>query len=253
MTAPADEPVIVRLEETTWERHGKKIIFGALGAALGIVAFALLTYGVARRQAAAAAAYAEAKMSTDFSRVAREFSGTPVAGDALIRLAASHRASGELEQEFTALTELLTKYPKHPMRSLALIALGKNQRARGQGTQAITTFQQVLTERPRGEVASMAALNAGLVSLEMGQQKEAYSYFQQAASLQFDSLPARQAALEMRLLEASGVSAPGTSSPASSEWNVEENKNSSTIENTSSESALPHRGTAAEVSGDHQP
>ncbi|MFQ3577918.1 MAG: tetratricopeptide repeat protein [Verrucomicrobiia bacterium] len=210
----SDEPTIVRLEQTAWEKYGRTIITTASVGVLAIVAYALITVGRATREAAAIAAYAKAQVSTDFAAIVRDFPGTPAAGDALLQLAGLQRDDGKFGEEETTLSRFLAEYPRHPLKLLATIALGRAQDAQGRADDAIATLLGVVSAAPASEAASMASLEAGRIAQRKGDIEQARRLLQQAAATQFSSNSARSAAFELRLLEAAHPTAPQTSQGA---------------------------------------
>ncbi len=198
----SDEPTMVRLEQTAWEKHGRTILTTTLVGVLAIVAYTLITVGRATREAAAIAAYAQAQVSTDYAAIVRDFPGTPAAGDALLQLAGLQRDDRKFNEEEATLARFLAEYPQHPMASLATIALGRSQDAQGRADDAIATLLGVVSRKPNSEAASMASLEAGRIAERKGDIEQARRLLQQAASTQFSSGSARSAAFELLLLEA---------------------------------------------------
>jgi TolA-binding protein len=184
-----------------WIQHKTRILLfvGLVIAALAI--YAATEYVGQRRNANAQAAYATAKTTDDFRKIAADYSGTITGGNAQLILADKLRADGKLDDSSAALRAFIEKYPSHPLISGAYTSLGANLESQGKLDEALTTYQKVSSAYANSFSAPLALLAQARVLAEKNKPDDARRVYEQIISQYQDNLVSQLAGQELRKLK----------------------------------------------------
>jgi TolA-binding protein len=178
-----------------WMLHQKKIIAIAALFVVALIGYTIFTLNENRAKAQSEAAYAAAKTSDDFRKVASEHSGQPAAGNAQLQLAALQRNEGKLDEANATLRKFISEYPEHPMLAGAWLALAENAEAAGKQEDALAGYQKVLTTFPSSFAAPLALLGQARIQKAKGQNDLAKRSYEQIQT-QFQGSPFQMEAMQ---------------------------------------------------------
>ncbi len=187
MSLPASEPNEPRPELSTpapqppqefdllafWILHQRLIIRLLIVALLAVAVWGAFLFMDYRRRAGSEAALTNAKTSADYRKVSADWSGTPAAGTAFIRLAEELRKEGKPAEAAEALKEFLDKYPLHPLRVPASHALASSLETAGKFDEALAAYQQFASAHGRSAFAPLAFTGQARVLMALGRPDEA--------------------------------------------------------------------------------
>jgi TolA-binding protein len=162
-----------------WILHKTRIIAfaGLLAVALG--GYGLFSLQQTRARSAAEAAFAKAKTTEDFRKVASEHAGQPASGNAQLHLAALLRNEGKLDEANTTLRAFIEQNPQHPMLAGAWLALAENAEAAGKVDDGLIGYQKVLTTFPTSFATPLALLGQARLQKTKGQNDLAKRSYEQ--------------------------------------------------------------------------
>lgn len=156
-----------------WIQYQRLIIRIVIVAVLAVVGWGAWLFMDHRRQVGSESALAAAKTTADYRKVTNEWSGTPAAGSAYLRLAEEMRKEGKPADAALALREFLEKYPQHPLRVGASHALASSLETAGKNDEALAAYQQFASEHGRSAFAPLAFLGRARVLIALGKSDEA--------------------------------------------------------------------------------
>jgi tetratricopeptide (TPR) repeat protein len=169
--------------EAFWAKHGKKITIGALA----IVAFGgilLFRQNQAnQRLEQAAASLAAARDLTSLDQVAREFSGTPTALEALARMADEQYREGKYAEATATFERILKEFPSHPLAESARLGLATIQEAEGNFDVAKASYGTIIESNPNGFTVLGAKMGMARCLEALGQSKEARQLYEEVGAL----------------------------------------------------------------------
>ena len=156
-----------------WIMHQRLIIRLLIVALLAVAVWGAFLFMDYRRRAGSEAALTSAKTSADYRKVAADWSGTPAAGTAFIRLAEELRNEGKPAEAAQALREFLAKHPLHPLRVPASHALASSLETAGKFDEALAAYQQFASAHGRSAFAPLAFTGQARVLIALGRTDEA--------------------------------------------------------------------------------
>jgi predicted negative regulator of RcsB-dependent stress response len=165
--------------ETFWAEHGKKIVIGVLVvlALAGVLLFRQNQANQRLEQAAASLAAAHDPASLD--QVAREFSGTYAALEALSRLADEQYRVGKYADAAGTYERILREFPSHPLAESARLGLAEIQEAEGKFEAAKGSYATIVESNPTGFTVNAAKMGMARCSEALGQSKEARQFYEE--------------------------------------------------------------------------
>jgi len=156
-----------------WIQYRRLIIRLIVVALLAVAVWGAFLFMDYRRRANSEEALADAKTSADYRKVAADWSGTPAAGTASIRLAEELRKEGKPAEAAQALREFLGKYPVHPLRVAASQALAISLETAGKSEEALAAYQQFAANHGRSAFAPLAFIGQARILTALGKPEEA--------------------------------------------------------------------------------
>lgn len=186
-----------------WEKNKTAIISTLLGVVILALATASWLAYSASMKADARRMLALADSPEALQALVKTHPRSNPAADALLLLAAEHRAAGDMDASNTAFRDFLQAFPDHQLAGGALLGIGQNQEASGDQANAATTYQQVLTQYPASYAAPFAAYAEAEILLRDFQRTEAVKRYNMIVS-QFPRSPV--AFMSMQQLRRLGAS-----------------------------------------------
>lgn len=140
-----------------WEKNKTPILSALAGVVVLVIGGSAWFAHDASSKADARRILATADSIESLQKLVNAHPRSNPAADALLLLAADHRAAGNMDASTAAFREFLQKFPEHPLAGGALLGIGQNQEAASDQSSAATTYQQVLTQYPASYAAPFAA------------------------------------------------------------------------------------------------
>ena len=171
--------------EVFWEKYGKQITGGVIAvAAIGLV---LLYWQHQTNYQAEQAAenLARATDSGSLMAIARDFPKSPVAVQALARLADLYYRNGrypEAANTYQELIELIRDFPDSPLAMSSKIGLGAALEAQGNLEGAKAQYSQIMNSDPNSYIANAAKMGLARCLELQGQTKEARQLYEELLS-----------------------------------------------------------------------
>lgn len=156
-----------------WIMHQRLIIRILIVALLAVAVWGAWLFMDYRRRAGSEDALGNAKTAADYRKVTADWTGTPAAGTAFIRLAEELRKEGKPADAAQALRDFLDKYPLHPLRVAASHALASSLETAGKFDEALAAYQQFAASHGRSAFAPLAYVGQARVLMSLGRQDEA--------------------------------------------------------------------------------
>ena len=156
-----------------WILHQRLIIRLLIAALVGVAIWGAWLFMDYRRRAGSEEALANAKNAADYRKVTGDWTGTPAAGTASIRLAEELRKEDKPAEAAQALRDFLDKYPVHPLRVAASHALASSLETAGKNDEALAAYQQFAAAHGRSAFAPLAFIGQARVLLALGKPEEA--------------------------------------------------------------------------------
>jgi hypothetical protein len=156
-----------------WILHQRLILRLVIVALLAVAAWGAWLFMDYRRDAGSKEALVAAKTAADYRKVTADWSGTPAAGTAYIRLAEELRKEGKPAEAAQALREFLEKYPVHPLRVGASHALASSLETAGKLDEALAAYQQFASAHGNSSFAPLAFIGQARVLLALGKPEDA--------------------------------------------------------------------------------
>ena len=156
-----------------WIIHQRLIIRIVIVTLLAVAVWGAFLFMDYRKRVGSEDALAAAKTAIDFRKVSTDWSGTPAAGTAIIRLAEELRKEGKPADAAQALREFLDKYQSHPLRVTAAHALAASLETAGKYEEALTAYQQFGAAHGRSAFAPLAIIGQARVLMSLNRTEEA--------------------------------------------------------------------------------
>lgn len=156
-----------------WIMHQRLVIRILIVALLAVAVWGAWLFMDYRRRAGSEDALGNAKTAADYRKVTADWTGTPAAGTAFIRLAEELRKEGKPADAAQALRDFLDKYPLHPLRVAASHALASSLETAGKFDEALAAYQQFAASHGRSAFAPLAYVGQARVLMSLGRQDEA--------------------------------------------------------------------------------
>lgn len=191
-----------------WEKNKTAIIAGLSAVIVLAIASASWFAFDASSQADARNMLALAGTTESLEKIVSAYPGSLPTADALLLLAADHRAAGNMEASTASFRKFLDQFPEHPLAGGALLGIAQNQEASGDQSAASTSYQQVLTGYPASYATPFAAYADAEILLRNLQREEASKRYTSIVS-QFPNSPAAGMAIQqLRRLGANASAIP---------------------------------------------
>ena len=179
-----------------WIQHKSKVLLFVLFLIVGLLAFAIFQYTQYKARESAANDYGKAQTIDDLRRVATEHASSPVAGDALLRVAEKLRAENKIDESTLALKDFIAKYPDHSLISGAWMSLAVNLEAQEKVDDALVNYQKIVASYPTSFSAPAALVAQARIYKEKGKIDEAKRAYETVIAQYPDNIMARLAAQE---------------------------------------------------------
>ena len=145
--------------EFFWEAHWKKFVALVAIAVVGILVAGLWAYHRANVASQSAAMYAAADDPQTWRAVAEDFPASVSAGNARLRIAATLRAEGKLDEALAELEKFTSSQPEHPLAGAAWLASGEIRQLQKNSAAALEAYR-VASGRYQSSYAAPLALLA---------------------------------------------------------------------------------------------
>lgn len=200
--SPTDELSIAGLPaDLFWEKNKTAIIGGAVAvvlAAFGVAAWFIYSHN---EKLNSETLFANAKTAADYQAVAEKYPRSPVAGNALLLLAAAQRPNlAESNATYESLLANNPNYPLLPSTSLGLA--GNAELGGGDAAKVLAAYQETATTYPDSYAAPYALYASGELQLRIGQRAEALKSFRNLAGAYPETISARLAQRQIEQLAA---------------------------------------------------
>lgn len=171
---PALDPALEMSDaDMFWQDHWKKFVWGLVALVTLILAAGLWSFYRGHVRSSAEALYSEASSPEAWQSVIGKFPGSVSAGDARLRLAASLRAEGKLDEAAAELDAMVTAQPDHPLAGAAWYFLGEIRQFQGNIEAALEAYRESSSRYKDSYAAPLALLAEAKVLLSRGAQGEA--------------------------------------------------------------------------------
>ena len=174
---PAPEPKPQAEEEfdllAFWIQH-RTLIFRLLYAAIiGVIIYGAWLFMDYRKRAGSEDALANATTSAELRKVTQDWSGTPAAGSAYLRLADSLRTESKPAEAASVLREFLDKYPVHPLRATAAHGVAAALETAGDLNGALAAYQSFVNAHAGSAFAPLGLVSQARILTAQGKLDEA--------------------------------------------------------------------------------
>jgi TolA-binding protein len=186
--------------EVFWAKYGKQITGGMIAiAAVGLVLL-YWQHQTTSQAEEAVNSLAHATDSTSLQAVARNFPKSPVAAEALARLADLYYRNGRYPEAASTYEALMRDYPNHPLGVSSKIGLAVVLEAQGNFDGAKAQYLQIINSDPHSYIANAAKMGLARCLELQGQKKEARQLYEELLALGQNSPWFEQAYLRMVVL-----------------------------------------------------
>jgi TolA-binding protein len=157
-TTPASSPDPLLATQVFWDRYKLPIIIALV--TIIVIASAVSTYRFmsARKEAAAAAALADAKGMEEYQRVIAEYPSSGAAASAYLLMAAQQREKQQFLDSNGTLQRFVDKFPKHHLVTTAKMGMAGNLESLGKTDEALEAYRRLAAENPKSFNAPLALL-----------------------------------------------------------------------------------------------
>jgi TolA-binding protein len=201
--------------EVAWFKYKTPIIAAAVALLLALAAYGAYRIYDARRDAAAAALLADARVAANFQKVVTDYPNSNAAPAAYLLMAADYRREQKYAEAITALQIFIKKHPDHQLVTPAKMAVAANLESTGKVDEAIETYRRIAADHPTSFNAPLALLAQVPLLKGKGQVDEARRVCETVMTQFRDSMAATEASRQLRLLKpATPAAAPATPAPA---------------------------------------
>ncbi|MEI8316147.1 MAG: tetratricopeptide repeat protein [Verrucomicrobiota bacterium] len=161
-----------------WQTHGRKILWGLVGAlAIGVVVVRMQRQA-AEREEVAAARLAQTTEPLDLQQLAHEYKGKEIGAQAYLRLANLQAQAGHLPEALAAYQEFLTVYPQHSLAAAAQLGQATSLETLGKLEDAKIQYARLAT-RPNSYTVISAKLGEARCAEALGRTKEAIQLYEE--------------------------------------------------------------------------
>jgi tetratricopeptide (TPR) repeat protein len=203
-----------------WERYKTAIVTVLLLALLGIIGFGAYRFYSERREAAASGLLGRAKTAPDYEEVISRYANTPAAADAYLLLVEGQRNEKKFAEANATLQTFINKYPTHELVTSAWMAMAANYESMGKTDEALTTYQKAAASNPSNFNAPLALLSQVHLLKAKNKNDEARLVCEKILTDYRDSLWAREAGRQLRLLKPATPPAGAATSSAAPQGNA---------------------------------
>jgi tetratricopeptide (TPR) repeat protein len=165
--------------EVFWAEHGKRIM--AAIVAVGILGIVILYW---HRQSSlvverAADSLARASDVVSLEQVTRDFPKSPVAAEALSRLADFYYRNGKYTEAASTYERITRDFPTHPLAEAAKVSLAEILEAQGNLDGASMQYLQIVNSSSNSYVANSAKMGLARCLEGLGRKKEARQIYEE--------------------------------------------------------------------------
>lgn len=158
--------------------YGKPIAVG-ICVVLAVIIVLVLHHGHAREQIQQASQMlSSARTVKDLETLTVQYSSTPAAPQALMKLAKAHFDSGNYDIALNKYSEFKLKFPNHQMAGGAELGKIHCLEARGQLQEALSAFTAFIAEHPDYFLVSQAIFGQGRCLEQLGRHREAKALYE---------------------------------------------------------------------------
>jgi len=194
--------------EVFWEKHGKQITGGVIAvAALGLVLL-YWQHQTNFRAQQSTQRLAHATDSGALLAIARDFPNSPVAVEALARLADLYYRNGRYPEAASTYQSIIKDYPGNPLAVSSKLGLGETQEAQGNLDGAKAQYLQIINSEPNSYIANDARMGLARCLEIQGQKKEARQLYEELLAAGQNSPWFEKAYLRMVVLNRDVVPEP---------------------------------------------
>ncbi len=184
-----------------WEENKTKILLYGSVLVLALASFGVYEFQRQSKAASSQAAYAQASTETELKAVAKDFAGTPSAGDATLQLADKLREEKKYDEAVTVLRDFIAKYPEHPLIAGGWTSLAATYELQGKQDEALEAYQQTASKFPTTYAAPVAMNAQARLLAAKGNKDAASRMYEDVVARYPESIYAREAMREMRFLK----------------------------------------------------
>lgn len=181
-----------------WEKYKASIIGGTAIFIVLVVAVAGWLIYSHNEKVNSETMFANAQTAEAYRAVADKYPGTPVAGNALLLLAAAKRP--DLAQSNTTYEEVMASSPNYPLVSSASLGLAGNAELANTTPKAIELLQQTAAAYQNSYAAPYALYASGELLLREGKRGEALKAFRDLVGSYPEAPSARIAQMQIERL-----------------------------------------------------
>jgi tetratricopeptide (TPR) repeat protein len=165
--------------EVFWAQHGKRITTAV--AAVGILGFVLLywQHQSSTQGEQAADSLTRATDVASLEQVIRDFQKSPVAAEALSKLADVYYRNGKNAEAASTYERITRDFPTHPLAESAKVSLAGILEAQGNLGDASTQYLQIVNSNPNSYVANSARMGLARCFEGLGRKKEARQIYEE--------------------------------------------------------------------------
>ncbi len=209
---PTPDPVLET--QLFWERNKMPILIGIAAILVALAGYGALRYMKARKDAAAAAILAEAKLPETYQKLIAEYPSTPAAGSAYLMLAAEQRKSDKFDESNGTLQNFLSKNGKHSLAATAKMMIGANFESLGKTDEALEHYHRLAADHPKNFNAPLAMLAQVRLLKAKGNQDEARKVCETILTQYRESYASAEATQQLRQLKPAETPAPAPAAAA---------------------------------------
>lgn len=214
--SPAPEDANFLPPDDFWDKHKGKILGGLVVLATIALAVVLALQWLESQKQAAMSDYARADSAEQWREIIQKYPGQPVAGNALLMLAAAERSAGQRKDAEALYADLQNEKPGYPLQALSALGLAEMTASESEITpnQAATAFQNAAAAFPNSFVAPYASYTEASLYLNAGEVESASAGFRAVATDYPSSILARLSSMQLQRV---AQAAPTAALPAAEE------------------------------------
>jgi len=207
--------------EVFWAKHGKRITTAVVAVVILALVFLYWQHQSSQQGEQAADSLARATNVASLEQVTRDYPKSPVAAEALSRLADVYYRNGNYAEAASTYERIARDFPTHPLAELAKVGLAGILEAQGNLDGASTQYLQIVGSNPNNYVANAAKMGLARCLEGQGRKKEARQIYEELLALGQNSPWFPQAYLQWVVLnrdalpeKVADASAKSTAAPA---------------------------------------
>jgi len=198
-TTPAEAVHLSPLE--IWYMYKTKILTYA-----GIISAALVIFAVYQlqdylRTSGSQNLYQNAETADNFQSVIKKYPGTPIAGNAALRLASKLREEKKYDEAITVLRTFVEKYPAHPLAAGGWTSLAATYELQGKLDEALEANNSTISKYPDAYTTPIAMMSQARIYLLKDKKDDARRVYQDVAARFGQSFYAREAMRELHFIK----------------------------------------------------